>query len=329
MSFIRKIKKLPLLREAFAAVALKKFPLNPVVGNPQTRAEIPGDFPPALSPYDPAAGFELIRQALAREGVTPEEAGTIHLAYPHKHSGLHPHHENKAESSVMAFRDRMQSVAPQVHWSVAGALCERLHLGRSENQTSLYALTAKQVYDVYAPAQKEASPFDPARKKPEFFIIVDTVIEQGTTVANMMSFIRHNGGKVLMIAGDRRAAIAQKAEQYANQNFPQLSAPFNDAARNTARLPQMAKAFAGSAERAGFSWSPDECMHRFEDALQSCGNSVFALTDGECKKIIGTVNGATVHAQSFPAMLAALEQQGCKERQASRKSTPRRKAPVR
>jgi len=275
--------------------------------NPKKRAEIPADFPQTISPYSPQEALDVIRAELAKQGTTLEEAGRINLAYPHKHPVLFPQQVNAAEARVEKFRDCMKALAPHVDWVVASALCERVHLNRSGNPSSAHALTGKQVYDIYMPAQKDPFPFGEGKAAGEYFVVVDWTIEQGTTIANLMSYIRHNGGTVLMALADQHAPLVQR-QTICNDNAASanLSAAFNDRSRNGKRLPEMALAFAQCAHRHGHPWSPDDCIAKLDTALQHFGNSVFALTDGECARLIKTVNGSAYPTVPFHKILEQL-----------------------
>lgn len=302
MTFNRDTRKLLALRNAFAQW---QYPPNKESGltNPKQRIEIPADFPQTISPYSSEEALAVIAAQLDRRGLGLEQAVRINIAYPHKHPGLHPNHHNTAAERAIAFYERMLTAAPQVEWVLAHALSERLHLNRSGNQSSFHALTAKQAYDVYLPAQLQPFPFaDADSRKGELFVIVDNTIEQGTTIANMMSYITHNHGEVLMVQADRHAPVAQLRTEGSD-----LSPYFNDAARNSGRVPEMASAFAASARRAGVNWSPQRCIEKFEAALQLHGNSVFALTDGEAKHLIKAVGVDAAMHEPFPELVDKLE----------------------
>lgn len=281
----RHIKKIHALRQVFATL---KFPPNTSGGltNPSARMEIPADFPQAISPYSAHEALGVIERELEKRGTTLEAAGRINIAYPHKHPGLYPTHQNSAKVRAYAFQDRMRKIAPQVDWIVAEALVERIRLGRSENQTSFYALTCKQEFDIYLQGQKEPFYFADKDRGREFFVIVDNTIEQGTTIISMMSYIHHNGGDVLMAQGDRHIDIAQKRTVANDNATSQLSLEFNDITRNSGRLHELANAFSRSAARQGRLISAQDALQQFNDALLQHGNSVFSVTDGEASHLL-------------------------------------------
>lgn len=309
MKFQRTLMKIMAFRNSLAGgkKLQGQLPLQGPLENPKKRAEIPADFPQTISPYSPQEALDVIRAELAKQGTTLEDARRINLAYPHKHPVLFPEQVNAAEVRVEKFRDCMKALAPHVEWVVANALCERVHLNRSGNPSSTHALTGRQVYDIYMPAQKDPFPFGEGKSAGEYFVVVDWTIEQGTTIANLMSYIRHNGGTVLMALADQHAPLVQR-QTICNDNAAraELSAAFNDKSRNGKRLPEMALAFARSAQYHGHNWSPDECIAKLDAALHHFGNSVFTLTDGECAKLINTVNGGAYPVVSFPKLLDQL-----------------------
>lgn len=298
----RDSKKIQALQQVFAKL---KYPPNTEAGhtNPTARMEIPTDFPQAISPYSAEEALQVIAQELRKRGTTLDEPKRINIAYPHKHPGLYPAHQNGAEVRAYAFKDRMRKVAPQIDWVVAEALVERLRLGRSENQSSFYALTAKQEFDIFLKGQKDPFHWAEKDRSREFFVVVDNTIEQGTTLINLMSYIQHNGGDVLMAQGDRHIDIVQK-RIIANDNANTILSPeFNDVTRNTGRLPELAAAFSRSANREGKMISPQDALQQFDDALRLHGNSVFSVTDGEARHLL---KGLDTGREKFPEFIEQL-----------------------
>ncbi len=306
----RKVSKLQALREVFSKLKNPPYLLGAHV-NPSKRQEIPAGFPRALAPYSGEEALQLIAGELKKRDVDIADITHINIAYPHKHPGIYPAYHNTAEERAFAFRERMEAVAPQIDWVIAEALVERVRLGRSEDQTSFHALTGRQEYDIYLKIQHEPLPFAHKDRGREFFVIVDNTIEQGTTIANMMSYIHYNGGEVLMAQGDHRVHIAQNRD-VAN-DMTDIGAEFNDVSRNTGRLPELALAFSYSAQRHGRNWTPKQAIGKFEAAINKYGNSVFALTDGEVQRLIKNVNGTK---ESFPVLLEKLEKQSPKTKKA-------------
>lgn len=298
----RHIKKIHALQQAFAKL---KYPPNTAGGhsNPDARMELPAGFPQAISPYSADEALQVIARELEKRGTTIGETTRINIAYPHKHPGIYPSHQNSAEVRAHAFQERMRKVTPHIDWVVAEALVERVRLGRSENQSSFYALTCKQEFDIFLKGQKDPFYFADKDRGREFFVIVDNTIEQGTTIINMMSYIHHNGGDVLMAQGDRHIDIVQKRVSANDNADGQLSPEFNDVTRNTGMLPQLATAFSRSAGRAGKVISPQDALKQFDDALRLHGNSVFSVTDGEARHLL---KGLETGKEKFPELVDKL-----------------------
>ena len=286
------------------AAPLSEVAPSKTLSNPSRRMEIRADFPDVIHFNSSVRRIRhLLDQELRKQGTTLDCMERITLAYPHKHPELYPGHVNLAKMRVEEFRVLARSAAPHVQWIVADGLCETVHLKRSEDQTSLHALTKRQIYDIHRPSQETPCPFfEPLHTAKEFFMIVDNGIEQGTTIANLMSYITYNGGCVLGAAAVRSRALVQ--QEHRPKNAVSLSAQFNDPARNAKKLPRLAQAFSRSAKDNRRDWSPAACLDMFEQHLNMHGNSVFALTDGECERLIETMHGR--YGERFPTLLKKL-----------------------
>ncbi len=254
--------------------------------NPPARREIRPDFPRTISLNGKQEILEVIEHELAKYGTNLDQVGHITLAYPHKHPELFPGHFNAGEWALNNFRRALKKgsgISP-VEWLVADGLVETVSLGRSENQTSIHALMAHQIYEVHVPSQTMPLPFlEQNGKNQEFLVIVDDGVDQGTTVANMMSYIEHNGGTVLAVAEHMGLTSIAQVDPC---KLPQkLSKRFNDETKNTARMESVAAALSDSAGREGFNLSPEQCLALLEKGINKNCNSVYALTDGECRKL--------------------------------------------
>ena len=144
----------------------------------------------------------------------------------------------------------------------------------------------------------------PADRGREFFVIVDNTIEQGTTIINLMSYIHHNAGDVLMAQGDRHIDIVQKRISANDNANAALSPEFNDVTRNTGRLSELAIAFSRSARRERKMISPQDALQQFDDALRLHGNSVYSLTEGEA---VHLMKGLDTEKEKFPELLDRLQ----------------------
>jgi hypothetical protein len=279
---------------------------NAVFPRPLHRVELRPDFPATIDYIDSEEIMKVVEQELLKLGTSSKHVKKINIAYPHKHPVLFPGHINNAEKCAASFQKNAQHGMPHVQWVVASAICETRRLGRSENQTSVHALMNRQIYDIHKPSQKDFLPFlERPQQDKEFFVVVDGCIEQGTTIANLISYLTYNGGTVLAAAsGNRRSLIQVSLEE--TETAP-LSEKFANSLRNSARLPQLALAFSQSAQRDGKSWAPERCLNMFEDALNQAHNSVFALTNGECQRILDTLIGHRRPKVEFPALLAQMK----------------------
>ncbi|MDD9900029.1 MAG: hypothetical protein OXT65_03535 [Alphaproteobacteria bacterium] len=287
--------------------------------NPDMRVELPKDFPPISDMCGSDDAFlRTLKAALAARNIAETEVKRINVAYSHKHLGHHPGHSNHARREAVIAENILLKALPNAEVIRADAICETVHLKRSSYQESTAALTKKQVFDVHLVSQEEPLPFveEPLGTEKELFVVVDGYCEQGSTLANMISYIHHNGGDVLMAAtgggceyAGNHLARYEKPKVTALFEKVELSAPFNDANRNTARFKEMAVAFSkSSCTMAGDIMSPQACMEAFEAALNRHNNSVFVLTDGECRRVIETVEMRTSRGDdmSFRDILSYL-----------------------
>jgi hypothetical protein len=285
--------------------------------NPARRAEIPPGFPAHI--YAGAYTFSPVAEALKKEfakrGLDFSAPRRITIAYPHKHPGLFRDYKDTANAVVRHVVSAGRREMPQFEWITAGGIVDTVHLDRSGRQSALHALTGRQVYDFHPESQAEYLPFaDPANKEKELFLLVDTTCEQGTTMMNLMSFLKENGADVLGAALSHALASEQFVQRRAAVPEGMKLAPcFTSPNRNNGRAPDLAAAFAKSASRAATpqNWSPGECLDRFEAALYPAGNSLFALTEAECNRLIETVSGNVLargaREMSFPYLLEQID----------------------
>lgn len=285
------------------------------LSNPFTRVEISASFPPVIDTDNAFLLLKMIERELGdKHGKTLSEAGRINIVYPRKHPLKFPKHDNTAEFEAMKVWHMLQRAKPEVEWVFGNALNELHKLGRTGNQTSIHALTAKQEYVVYDNAPQHGAPLrfgQPENDKKEFFIMVDSGFEQGTTMANLLSFIEANGGSVLgaAVSDQKLNTLQQKNTSIFDDNAVRaaLRAEFNDASRNTGRIAEMALAFSASARQGGLEITPQQAIDMFEARLNKLGNSVFAMTDGEASRIIRTVTSDDDQAMSFQQLISALD----------------------
>ncbi len=289
-------------------VRSKKGYENFIVTNPPRRQEIRPDFPNAFDLYvetNMISFFEFINKEVKKSPIE-----TIYIAYPHKHpkkfSDPHVANVNHLQKVQMILEKKL----PQINWRIADSIVDTIQLDRSGNQNSVHALTGKQVYELYEnqPFHSSKEPHNPfvssnGECSNPYFIVFDHKIEQGTTMASMISFLEHNGGKVLAVGSYEREALVQENTR---PNYPHihLSAEFSDPSRNTGRLNQLASLFLSSVDGAYEEYNtPQKCMEAFEEALNGIGHSVFALTNGECKRLSKNIREDVIY---FPDLIMEL-----------------------
>lgn len=275
-----------------------------VFENPPRRLEFPAHFMPhTLDIADTAANIlKNISDRLEMNGLSLQTVGRIHIAYPHKDPDLHPAHYNGGLYVAENLRTKMQQIAPHVEWSLADEICETIKLNRTAHgDNAIYAMIKEQLYSINPYLKPQPSAFlNPANDRQDVFIIADDIVEQGTTIASLASYLTHNGGLVLGAVTDGERDILQKGYP---DLWPALSAPFNTASgRNTARLDELGEAFRASAAAAEPEITAQQCMTAFNAALEYNGKSVFALTDAECNRISSTVR----RDMSFQEMVSKL-----------------------
>ncbi len=280
---------------------------------PDHRIELPRDFPLPLHHGSSLSSIaDVIDKQLQKHGTTMDQVDRIHVVFPHKHPELFPGHFDNAQRYASDFVNKMQNsggVAGKIIWGMASELVETKKLGRSEDQSSVHALTAQQEYVYYNPRANQTSPLAMiGDNRKEFFVVVDAMSEQGTTFANLINHIRHNGGVVVATVGAN--GLLQETSDAYLQREAHLPSKFMDPDRNTGRLPELALALSASAKRSGHDWTPEQCLEKFETALQKNGNSVYAMTNGEVGRVIASVSGQHDTSETFLRMINRLESRG-------------------
>ena len=267
--------------------------------NPDIRVPLRADFPPVLSFGNPAELLGMITAELAKCGETLGSVGELTIAYPNKDPRVFPGYSNgkgeiASHEAIRALKQAWKQAgnkgALPVKLLRAGMISETAYLDRSHNQGSLHALTMRQQYAARRPLFGKQIPFlsaDHADKK-HYFIIADQYIEQGTTVANLASYITHNGGHVLAAVhhNDAGAALVpQNAFGPFEGQHTELKGVFAAAANNRS-LAALGFFLARSAERDGLTVSRDEALQKTEDAINPYGHSLTALTHTETQRLI-------------------------------------------
>ncbi len=281
---LKEILKTPLSFPAINKENYERF----IVANPPMKRELRPDFPNAFHLYgrmDPFIEF-------INEKSLTQPLKTIYIAYPQKHPEMFPSANDFNTDHVRDTQEFLKEQCPRVNWRIADSIVETVDLDRSSDTGSLHALRGKQIYGLYKEKDSRSlfsseNPFVTFRGKPSnpYFIVFDHMMDQGTTLSNMTSFLEHNGGNVLAVGSYGEEALVQ---QDTRSKYPDthLSGEFANPLRNTGRLPELANSFYCSVSAAYIEYdTPQKCMEIFERALNDIGHSVFALTDSECIKL--------------------------------------------
>jgi hypothetical protein len=279
--------------------------------NPDTRVVAPGGFPPVVAGLKTKRFIDILERELREKHQTSlQEAGHINIVYPHKDPRLFPFRGNPANYFVEDLVESLQATAPEIAWRRIDALTELVHLDRSGNQSSDHAMAGRQIY-AYDPYIKQDEPFPlPVQGAvKEFFIIADWMVAQGTTVANLNSFITANGGTVLAVASEADVPLQQRPPAYNDALIREagLRPEFNDAARNTGMLPKLALAFAKAAQKEGRELTPQQAIDLYEERLQPLGRSVFTMTHYEVCHAMKALEVKGEKEMSFSELLKRLE----------------------
>ena len=129
---------------------------------------------------------------------------------------------------------------------------------------------------------------------PHYFIVVDHCAEQGTTIANLVSYIEHNGGQVLLAVGSDAPLKPIAIESHAHK-YGAIDSESEEGIvirpDNTTTPPYLREALYSSMKEEGFKIGTKDPIDHLEEALRDCWvNSVQAMTHGECKNLMQTIN---------------------------------------
>lgn len=272
---------------------------------PSRRLPLRADFPSIFSLEKKngkirknSLGMKLLTREIEKElkqtGKQLEEKPRITIAYPHKRPSFFRGTPHRLVEQVYALRDSLMEVLPQIKWIIADGLCETKKLKRklSKNQNIEKTLKKRHEFKYFPDLQKEPLLFaDPENKEQELFVLFDDIYCQGTTAANMINFIEHNGGRVLgAIAGNQPLHFPRSLRQ---ENNSLMKTYFVNDAYNKGRIPELANLFlisAASSKRAS-GFSAEQCLDDVESILQKWGYSLTTLTDGECQHIKPYIEG--------------------------------------
>lgn len=267
--------------------------------NPAVRLPLPADFPPVFNvDYTHHLG-EVLARALAKYGETPETVKRLTVAFPHKDPDLFPYHNNLADFTAQKLVGALKAVTHrEAVIEKADGICETVHLGRSENQCILHALTQRQIYRFNEDEQQTPLSFITSNNQPHYFVLADSCVEQGTTLANLASYIQHNGGRVLFAVfnGISAQLVPQRLGQYGTHMItgPRLSAKF---ARSVCpdNLKLIGDLLAASAVGRGLKLTRNQALAAVERNLNKHGASLTSLTHTESRRLYGGLRQSTIH----------------------------------
>ncbi len=269
--------------------------------NPAVRVALRADFPNLIDMSETAL-LPRIEAELAKQGQTLASVGEINLVCPQKDPVAHPGHRNPAQGvfrlAVKKLRAeiaarKLGKHAPKV--IVQDAICELVHLDRSSGRGGvLHSLTRQQVFNVNAQRRALHPTSFLARDgadKPHYFVVVDWHVSQGTTVANLASYIAHNGGHVLAVAClfNSRSLLplpAKMALPGLPDSLDWLAPEFAQSASGARTLAAIGYLLAQSAYRNGHTGiKVNTALRDVEGAFNRHGHSLKAMTHDEAFRL--------------------------------------------
>lgn len=276
--------------------------------NPQVRVALRSDFPPVLSHDEPRALLETLVRELARQGQTPDTVGEVTVVFPNKDPYLFLTHSNgKGETASWQTINAIKAAWKQVYGTKmpfklnrCGLISETAHLNRSNNQQHvLHALEHRQQYVARRPLLGQTPSFLSAdhASRQHYFIIADAYIEQGTTVANLASYLSHNGGHVL--AAVHRAPSGQPLVA---DRALSLTDGFAAAAGQGKVLKALGRHLASAAGRECKDISPLQALEDIEACVNARGHSLAALTHAEMTRLMRGLRKGEVTYSALSAL---------------------------
>lgn len=251
--------------------------------NPPARLPLPATLKETLPFHSAELLLEKLGPPFAQYGESLNTIDRLTIAYPHKHPSKEGN--DKALGEARLLRGALKKACPGIAFPLATAIHETVHLGRSENQSLLHALTGRQIYEVDPSLQTEPLPFiERGHSRPEYFVIVDWTMAQGTTIANLASYLTHNGARV----------IAAIVPDYGGEPIAQRPSCTRDDLR---------RIFHYAACAQSGNYEPDECVDMFDAALAPHGRAIETLTHNEFKSLQNTVDW---HKKMFFGLLNDL-----------------------
>lgn len=282
--------------------------------NPDFRLQLRPDFPAVISMVEQPL-LPLIEAELAKCGQRLEDIGEINLVCPQKDPDFYVGHRNpalgvfrvamrklRAEVKARGIAESKFKIVPQ------NAICELVHLDRSSGRGVLHSLTRRQVYNVNAKrALREPTAFLSAQQadKPHYFMIVDWHVSQGTTVANLASYLRHNGAHVLGVASlfySRNLLPDQRKLTLSDvpEDKSWLADEFARSSSGANAMASIGYLLAVSAARDGIKKiTVNKALANVERALNRHGQSLKALTHSEAYSLFDGLQSGYLSYAAF------------------------------
>ena len=276
-----------------------------------------------------------IEAELAKQGQTLETVGEINLICPQKDPDAHPNHHDPAITVMRVAAKKLKAEiaarnlgknAPKV--IKHDAIGELVHLDRSSGRGGIYhSLTRQQVFNVNAArhARHRTSFLSAdADKRPHYFVVVDWHISQGTTVANLASYVTHNGGHVLAVACLFSSGSLLPMQNKMNvpelpDNFDWLAPEFAQSASGAQVMASIGYLIAKSAVLKGHeNIKVNGVLNDVERALNRHGHSLKALTNEEAYRLFDHARSGYVSYDSLMELNKHKPQEGALLRRLSR-----------
>ena len=285
--------------------------------NPDFRLQLRADFPDVISMSEKPL-LDTIESELAKCGETLESVGEINLICPQKDPDIYRGHRNpamavfrlamrklRAEAKARGVNPAKLKITPQ------NAVCELVHLDRSSGRGVLHSLTRRQVYNVNATrAAQQPNAFLAGQPsaKPHYFVIVDWHVSQGTTVANLSSYITHNGGHVLAVASLFYGRnLLPEARKLQLSEIPEdkswLATEFAQSSSGADAMASIGYLLAKSALRDGVKgMTVNKALKNVERGLNRHGQSLKALTHSEAYSLFDGLRSGYISYKSLMHM---------------------------
>lgn len=259
-------------------------PHPPVFKNSPARLALRDDFPTICE--NPKQLIQTLKSELIKTGTTLEAVNTIHIAYPHKIPALSG---NWGDPGVSVLEEIFAIEIPGT-WAALDALEDNVQLNRSKNRSSSHALSKRQVYSL-----NENFSFTSDNHGKKNFIVADHLIEQGSTLAELISAITYNGGHVLA-AYSPLTILGKYLKQVTlvdPYEYDRVNKPVD-----------LVKIFGDAATREGLPMDGQACLQKFDTLLKPLGMSIKAMTQGEKVKLSSEL---CQEGQTFTQLCTELE----------------------